>query len=137
MSAPGRPIGENEVVAQGKRAGARQKRGFSPVLLMLTLGVTASVVAWGYLVVAAIDFGGAAREGDTTAWWFLALSSLGAVACLFLGLILVSRIIRALGITRGPQPPGASTPNPPDSPDSPEPTPRDPDRPTGGHRAAR
>jgi hypothetical protein len=83
-------------------------------------------------VVAAIDFGGSAREGDTAAWWFLALASLGAVACLFLGLILVSRITRALGITQAPPP---RTSQPPPSPRATPP--RDPDHPAGGHRAPR
>ena len=43
------------------------------------------VVAWGFLVWAAIDFGRTARGGHGQAWWFLALASVGAVACLFLG----------------------------------------------------
>ncbi len=84
--------------------GARQRRRFRPGLLGLALGVTFAVVAWGYLVYAAIDFGRTARAGDSTAWWFLALAALGAVACLFLGLVLVARMARALGLTRGPEP---------------------------------
>ena len=86
----------------GKRAGERPKRGFDRVLLLLALGVTGSVVAWGYLVLAAIDFGTSARGGKESAWWFLALAAAGAVACLFLGLVLVARISRRLGITSGP-----------------------------------
>ncbi|GAA1139584.1 hypothetical protein [Nocardioides aquiterrae] len=104
----------------GSRRGPRPKRGFQPVLL-LALGITACVVAWGYLVYAAIDFGSTARSGETRAWWFLALASVGAVACLFVGLMLVARVLRRLGITRGPSP-----------------TPRDDEpRPIGGRRAAR
>ena len=112
-------------VAQGKRAGARQKQGFRPVLLALAVGVTASFVAWGYLVYAAIDFGTTARAGDDQAWWFLALASVGAIACLFLTLILVSRISRALGLTQAPTaaPPTTPTQTPPATP--------------GGRRAAR
>jgi hypothetical protein len=95
-------------VSQGKRAGSRRgakpQRGFRPVLLVHALGVTAAVLAWGYLVYAAIDFGTEARGGDSQAWAFLALASVGAVACLFLGLILVARLLRALGITRGSEP---------------------------------
>ncbi|MEO9323215.1 hypothetical protein ABFT23_06965 [Nocardioides sp. C4-1] len=89
-------------MAQGKRAGARQKRRFRPVLLALALGVTGSLVAWGYLVWAAIDFGSDARSGDDRAWGFLGLAGAGAVACLFLALVLVARITRALGITQAP-----------------------------------
>ena len=89
-------------MAQGKRVGERPKRTFRPVLLGLALAMTALVVAWGYLVMAAIDFGNAARMGDSAAWWLLALASIGAVACLFLALIIVSRLSRALGLTKAP-----------------------------------
>ena len=113
--------------AGGKRAGSRRgprQRSFRPILLVLALGITLAVVAWGYLVYAAIDFGSTARGGDSQAWWFLAIASVGAVACLFFGLMLVARLLRQLGITRAPAPP--------ESPDDPE-TPR----PIGGRRAAR
>ncbi len=89
----------------GKRAGEKQKSGFKPALLFLALGITGCVVAWGYLVWAAIDFGSAARhDGDTQAWWYLAIAGIGAVACLFLGLMLVVRFSRALGFTHAPDP---------------------------------
>ncbi len=109
------PIPHNGRMA-GKRAGSRRgpraTRGFSPVLLGLALGVTLLVVAWGYLVLAAIDFGASARGGRSEAWWFLAMASVGAVACLFAGLMLVARILRLLGITRDPAaPPTASDPS--------------------------
>jgi hypothetical protein len=96
-----RGIGHNVSVA-GKRAGPKRKRRFSPALLFLAIGVTLCMVAWGYLVKAAIDFGVTARGGEQGAWLFLGLASLGAVACLFVGLILVARILRRLGITRSP-----------------------------------
>lgn len=86
----------------GKRAGQRRKRSITPVLLALCAGVTLCVIAWGYLVKAAIDFGTTARGGQPDAWWFLALASAGAIACLFVGLMLVSRITRRLGITQAP-----------------------------------
>ena len=89
-------------------------------LLLHALGVTLCVVAWGYLVYAAIDFGSSARGGDSQAWVFLGLASLGAVACLFIGLMLVARLLRMLGGNRG---------------DADEPPP--PPRPLGGKRAAR
>ncbi len=63
------------------------------------------MVAWGYLVRAAIDFGTSAREGESPAWLFLALACVGAAACLFVGLILGSRLLRRLGITAPPPPP--------------------------------
>ena len=91
---------------QGKRAGSRRgpkkARSFRPSLLGLAVGVTLAVVAWGYLVYAAIDFGASARAGDSQAWTFLAVASLGAVACLFIGLMLIARLLRRLGITGDP-----------------------------------
>ena len=107
----------------GSRRGPRRKKTFQPMLLLLALGITGCVVAWGYLVYAAVDFGSTARGGDPTAWWFLALASVGAVACLFVGLMLVARALRRLGITSGPAPKEAQEPEEP--------------RPIGGRRAAR
>jgi len=101
-----RGIGHNVLMGSGKRVGERRKRRFDAVLLLLALAVTACMVAWGYLVKAAIDFGVSARGGESGAWLFLGLASLGAVACLFVGLILVSRVLRRLGITK---PPGGSS----------------------------
>jgi hypothetical protein len=84
------------------------------------------VIAWGYLVYAAIDFGTAARGGSgSSAWSFMALACLGAIACLFVGLLLVTRLMRSLGITTAPDSPGSSD-DPPAAP-----------RPVGGKRAAR
>lgn len=80
----------------GSRRGPRPRRRFSPALLGLSLGVTLLVVAWGYLVFAAIDFGAEARGGRGEAWWFLALASLGAVACLFAGLMMITHVLRLL-----------------------------------------
>ncbi len=114
----------------GSRRGSRRRAGFQPVLLLLALGVTGCIVAWGYLVYAAIDFGSTARGGDATAWWFLALASVGAVACLFVGLMLVARVLRRLGITGAPPPRSGSAPA--------DPAPADgAPRPVGGRRAAR
>jgi hypothetical protein len=74
------------------------------------------VVAWGYLVYLAIDFGTTARNGDGRAWWFLALATIGAIACLFFALMLGTRLVGRLRE-------GARPPRPP--------------RPPGGRRAAR
>ncbi len=140
--AGGRPgIGDNGAVAgratgstAGKRAGSRRgprrRARFQPALLLLALGITACIVAWGYLVYAAIDFGSTARGGDRTAWWFLALASVGAVACLFVGLMLLARVLRRLGITGGPPPRSGPAPAEPAAED-------DRTRPIGGRRAAR
>src|SRR4051794_11476414 len=99
---------------RGKRAAATQRRPRGRVLAY-ALGIALAVLAWGYLVWAAIDFGSSARDGDGRAWWFLGLAAVGAVACLFIGLLLIARLTRTLGGD-----PAAATP------------PR-----TGGKRAAR
>ena len=108
-------VDNDPVAATGKRAGsrkgARPPRTGGPGVLLLALAITACVVAWGYLVWAAIDFGTSARNGESEAWWWLALASAGAVACLFTGLLLASRIVTAVSAARraredeGPPPP--------------------------------
>jgi hypothetical protein len=137
----GAEIGQNDPVGtQGKRAGSRRgpkkQAALSPGLLGLAVGVTLAVVAWGYLVYAAIDFGASARGGDARAWWFLAVASLGAVSCLFIGLMLVARLLRRFGIT-GHHP--ATTPALPEIHSSTPiviPAPAPTDRPAAGHRPA-
>lgn len=106
-------------VSGGKRAGsrraARPARRFRPDVLLLALGITLAVVAWGYLVYAAIDFGGDARDGDTQSWALLGLAAIGAVACLFIGLMLIARLSRALGLS-STAPPRAPRPRRPSDP---------------------
>ena len=70
--------------------------------MLLSLAITVCVVAWGYLVLAAIDFGSTARGGESMAWLFLALACVGAAACLFTGMILIGRLLRAAGIITEP-----------------------------------
>jgi hypothetical protein len=89
----------------GKRAGARRgprkRASVNRGALGLALAITVLVVAWGYLVKTAVDFGSAARGGEGSGWGFLALACAGAAACLFVGLILVAKLLRKLGITSG------------------------------------
>jgi hypothetical protein len=111
------------VASRGKRAAAKKKPAFRPIVLLLALGVTLGVVAWGYLVKAAIDFGTEARGGSSNAWLYLGLACLGAVACLFVGLMLVAKLLRELGITTAASSSRAPEPEEP--------------RPIGGRRASR
>lgn len=92
--------------------------------MVLVVLITVCAVAWGYLVFLAIDFGTAARSGQSGSWGLLALASIGAMACLFAGLLFVSRLLLELRIT-----------SPPEESDAPPPptTPRTP----GGRRATR
>ena len=108
----------------GTRRGPKQRKPPRRGALGLALATTVLVVAWGYLVKTAVDFGTAARGGESAAWGFLAIACAGAAACLFIGLILVARLLRALGITGGDAPVPAAEPAAP---------PRTP----GGRRAAR
>ncbi|WP_139230061.1 hypothetical protein [Nocardioides terrae] len=103
---------------RGKRAAQTQQRAPRSAVLVHALGITLAVAAWGYLVWAAIDFGSSARDGDSRSWWFLGLAGVGAVACLFVGLMLVARLVRTLGMAPEAEP---------------TPAPRSP----GGKRAAR
>lgn len=101
----------------GRRAAARPADGRRPRRALLPLvgsaaALTALLIAWGYLVVVAIDFGGRARNGSSAAWFLLALATVGAVACLFLALLVGLRLVRLVL-------------HPPT------------DRPSGGRRAAR
>lgn len=123
-AAHSRHIRHNDPVASGgkragSRKGARPPRALDGRALVLGAAITLLVVAWGYLVYAAVDFGTAARGGSSSAWTFMGLACLGAIACLFAGLLLVARLMRVLGVTA-----------PPESPDQPP-------RPVGGKRAAR
>lgn len=119
---------QNVPVSQGagKRRAERRAPKRSVRLDMHALpyagGVTFCVVAWGYLVWTAIDFGSSARGGDGLAWFFLAVSCLGAACCLFAGLMLGARLLTAVGLIE-----------PPRDPEEPPPPPR----PVGGRRAAR
>ena len=85
-------------------------------LLLLALGITAAVIGWGYLVYLAIDFGTSARDGDSAGWWLLGLATIGAIACLFVAMMLGMRLVTRLKADTAP-------PGPP--------------RPPGGRRAAR
>ncbi len=110
----------------GSRKGARSAITVRPVIAAYAAAITGAVIAWGYLVFAAIDFGVSARGGNATAWWLLGLASVGAMACMFVALMLVARLTRALGLTstptRGPQEDGGDAAE---------------TRPAKGHRAAR
>ncbi len=86
-----------------------QVRG-SGARLGWAFGVTVSIVAWGYLVWLAIDFGREARNGDSDAWWMLGLAALGAVACLFVALLMVARVMEGRPAAPDAEEPAAEEP---------------------------
>lgn len=91
----------------GERGGARRapraRRPLDPRALAVAGVAAVALAAWGLLVWSGIRFGQSARGGDGTAWIFMAIASLGAVACLFLALVLGIRTARLLGwVSRDP-----------------------------------
>jgi hypothetical protein len=100
---PGRHAGPPRPDPAGSATAASRPTG---TLLLLALGITVAIVAWGYLVYLAIDVGSTARNGDDTAWWLLALATVGAIACLFAGLMLGVRLVERLRVRATP--PGPS-----------------------------
>lgn len=70
----------------------------------LATAVIACVAAWVALIWLAISFGSSARSGQTDAWAFLALAAVGAVACLFLGLMLGARLLQSVGLVEPQRP---------------------------------
>lgn len=96
------------MAAMGRHEGAAERVAPPRArLLRLALGVTATLVAWGYLVFAAIDFGSRGRDGEGLGWFFLLLATVGATACLFVTLMLVGKLLAALrGEAPGPRAPG-------------------------------
>lgn len=59
----------------------------------LGAGVLATVVAWGFLVGRAIHFGSQSKHGESAAWFFMVLATLGAAACMFVAMFLGVRIM--------------------------------------------
>lgn len=90
----------------GKHSGERIEEVAPPRrrLLALALGITATVVAWGFLVWEAIDFGGRARGGEGLAWAFVVLATIGATACLLVTLILATKLVATLRGEAAPRP---------------------------------
>ena len=77
---------------------------------MLSSIVTVTLVTWGVLVVAAIDFGREARSGDGAAWTFLMLAAAGAAACLFVTMILGAQLLELIRAREARRPPPARVP---------------------------
>ena len=87
-----------------RRAETPPRRQLLFPVLPWAAGAIVSGAAWFFLVRAAIDFGQAARGGQTTAWLFTGLATLGATVCLLLLFVLVARIASLLGLVNQPPP---------------------------------
>ena len=96
--------GRVEPTRAGARRGEKPKRQLDARLGGLSAASVVALVAWVFLVKAAISFGRDARGGDGSSWIFLGIASLGAVACLFLSLMLGTAILRKVGILEEKKP---------------------------------
>ena len=99
MAGVGRHTGERP------RASSATPRPPRRRILVLSLFVTVTLVAWGVLVFAAIEFGRDARSGESQSWTFLALASVGATACLFLTMILGAKLVALIRARQDTAPP--------------------------------
>lgn len=81
-----------------RHSGRRARRTSPRRVLGYLLGTVATIGAWLYLISAAITFGVLARSGTSIAWLFTTLAGFGATACLLIGLILLTRLLRELGV---------------------------------------
>jgi hypothetical protein len=81
-----------------KHSQARAGYGPLPRVSALVAGAVVGAVAWVFLVLAAIDFGGAALSGRPLAWVFLVPPAVGATACFVLVLALLYRVLYLLGL---------------------------------------
>ncbi len=88
----------------GARRAAKPKRSLQPKLVALGLASVAALLAWAFLVWAAVDFGRDARDGESGRWVYLVVTSVGAVACLFLCLWLCTVLLRRVGILEDNRP---------------------------------
>jgi hypothetical protein len=106
LSRPVRAISHNEAVTAatrkraGSRRGAKPKPRLQPIALVMAAGITGAVIAWGYLVYQSILHGQAIRGGASSEWQLTLGYGVGAVACLFVGFMLIARLLRRLGLTR-------------------------------------
>lgn len=77
----------------GKHAGGRIAAPPRRSLTLLTSGAAVTIVAWVVLVSYAIRFGSLARAGRSEAWALMAVATVGAICCLFLALVLGTRLV--------------------------------------------
>ena len=94
----GTPDGARGGARRGARRAAKPSRTLQPRLLLLGAAAGVALVVWALLVWVAIDAGRSARGGDSGGWVVLALASLGAVGCLFGSLLLLTVLLRRVGI---------------------------------------
>lgn len=77
----------------GKHAGGRVAPPPRRSLTLLSGGAALTIVAWVVLVTYAIRFGSLARGGRSEAWLLMTVATVGAICCLFLALVLGTRLV--------------------------------------------
>ncbi|UDY24151.1 hypothetical protein [Nocardioides sp. Kera G14] len=90
--------------ARGKRAGARTKARIPRRALALLAGGVVALALWIYLVWSAIHFGSSARGGDDSDWWLAGAMTVGAIAALFVCMMLLVQAGRVAGVAATPPP---------------------------------
>jgi hypothetical protein len=65
-------------------------------LATYALAAVATALAWGVLVYYAIQLGPDVKDGEPQAWALMIVATVGAMACLFLSLILGGRVVEVL-----------------------------------------
>ena len=80
------------VSSHHRRADQADRRVPRGPLALLALGTTGCVVAWGVLVALAVGAGRQLEAGGG-AWTVLVTATVGAAACLLLGLLLSVRLV--------------------------------------------
>jgi hypothetical protein len=75
-----------------------------PRVVPALAGVLVAGAAWVLLIVVAIGFGRRGQEGETAAWFLLALTGLGAAVCLVLALFFGRQLLVAAGVLTDYQP---------------------------------
>jgi hypothetical protein len=90
-----RPAGSRRAAPRStprERRDERPGRGVARYALAAVL----TALAWGVLVYYAIQLGPDVKDGEPRAWALMVVASVGAMACLFLSMILGGRVVEVL-----------------------------------------
>lgn len=71
--------------------------------LQTAIGIAGVLAAWGALTLLAIKFARSAAAGQAMGWIFMAVAGIGAVACLYLALMLIIRVATGASSTAVPE----------------------------------
>jgi len=77
----------------GKHSDEAVSTPSAPKVSTYALAVLLTALAWAVLVYYAIRLGPDAKAGEVRAWVLLVVATLGAIGCLFLSMMLGSRLV--------------------------------------------